>query len=116
MTLPVPRSYEPMEALSVPEIATGATWQYEPKWDGFSCLATKDRQKVDLKFKSGQPGSTPAHFIVFDFLVSAAGKDLITLPLSQRRQKLEQFVRKFLLKSKLIELSPATTSIASTRN
>ena len=34
MTLPLPRSYAPMEALLVDELPTGDEWQYEPKWDG----------------------------------------------------------------------------------
>ena len=39
MTLPLARSYAPMEALLVAELPVGAEWQYEPKWDGFRCLA-----------------------------------------------------------------------------
>ena len=46
---------EPMEALSVDEIPTGSEWQYEPKWDGFRCLAFRDGDKVELQSKSGQP-------------------------------------------------------------
>jgi ATP-dependent DNA ligase len=30
-------------------------WQYEPKWDGFRCLAFKVDNKVDLRAKSGKP-------------------------------------------------------------
>jgi len=44
-----------MEALSVDEIPTGDEWQYEPKWDGFRCLAFRDGDKVELQSKSGQP-------------------------------------------------------------
>jgi ATP-dependent DNA ligase len=44
-----------MEARSVGEIPTGPEWQYEPKWDGFRCLVFRDRGKVDLQSKSGQP-------------------------------------------------------------
>ena len=47
--------YAPMEALSVDEIPTGDGWQYEPKWDGFRCLAFRDGDKVELQSKSGQP-------------------------------------------------------------
>jgi ATP-dependent DNA ligase len=28
-----------MEALLVDQLPTGAQWRYEPKWDGFRCLA-----------------------------------------------------------------------------
>jgi ATP-dependent DNA ligase len=45
-----------MDALLVSEIPTGAgAWQYEPKWDGFRCLAFRDGRHVDLQSKSGQP-------------------------------------------------------------
>jgi ATP-dependent DNA ligase len=44
----------PMEALSVDEIPIGPVWQYEPKWDGFRCLAFRDGDKVELQSKSGQ--------------------------------------------------------------
>jgi ATP-dependent DNA ligase len=43
-----------MEALLVDEIPTGA-WQYEPKWDGFRCIAFRDGKKIELQSKSGQP-------------------------------------------------------------
>jgi ATP-dependent DNA ligase len=44
----------PMEAKSADALpdASGA-WQYEPKWDGFRCLAYKEGNAVDLKGKSG---------------------------------------------------------------
>jgi ATP-dependent DNA ligase len=44
-----------MEALSVDEIPTGDDWQYEPKWDGFRCLAFRDGDEVQLQSKAGQP-------------------------------------------------------------
>jgi ATP-dependent DNA ligase len=45
----------PMEALSVDEIPTGAGWQYEPKWDGFRCLAFRDGDSVYLQSKGEKP-------------------------------------------------------------
>jgi ATP-dependent DNA ligase len=30
-------------------------WQYEPKWDGFRCLAFKGSEVVELRAKSGKP-------------------------------------------------------------
>jgi ATP-dependent DNA ligase len=45
----------PMEARSVEEIPTGEEWQYEPKWDGFRCLAFRDGDKIFLQSKNGQP-------------------------------------------------------------
>ena len=44
-----------MEARSVEEIPTGDEWQYEPKWDGFRCLAFRDGDKIFLQSKNGQP-------------------------------------------------------------
>jgi ATP-dependent DNA ligase len=55
VTLPIPRTYEPMEAKLVDELPTGDDWQYEPKWDGFRCLAFRDGDKVDLMSKAGKP-------------------------------------------------------------
>ena len=43
-----------MEAKLVEELPDG-DWQYEPKWDGFRCLAFKAGGEVDLKAKSGKP-------------------------------------------------------------
>jgi ATP-dependent DNA ligase len=45
----------PMEARSVDEIPVGDDWQYEPKWDGFRCLAFRDGKNVFLQSKAGQP-------------------------------------------------------------
>src|ERR1043165_7052260 len=55
MTLPLKQPYEPMEAKSVERLPSGKQWQFEPKWDGFRCLAFRDGDKVDLQSKSGQP-------------------------------------------------------------
>jgi ATP-dependent DNA ligase len=45
----------PMEATSVEEIPVGEGWQYEPKWDGFRCIAVRDGDEVALRSKAGQP-------------------------------------------------------------
>jgi ATP-dependent DNA ligase len=55
MTLPIARTYPPMEARLVDELPTGKSWQYEPKWDGFRCLAFRDGDKVELMSKAGKP-------------------------------------------------------------
>jgi ATP-dependent DNA ligase len=44
-----------MEAKLVDELPTGDNWQYEPKWDGFRCLAFRDGDKIDLMSKAGKP-------------------------------------------------------------
>jgi ATP-dependent DNA ligase len=45
----------PMEAKSVKALPTGDGWQFEPKWDGFRCLAFKSGDKVAIYAKSGKP-------------------------------------------------------------
>jgi ATP-dependent DNA ligase len=54
MRLSIKTPFAPMEALLVKEIPTGPQWEYEPKWDGFRCLAFRDGNKVELQSKSGQ--------------------------------------------------------------
>jgi ATP-dependent DNA ligase len=44
-----------MSALLVGEIPEGPGWQYEPKWDGFRCIAFKDGDSIELQSKVGQP-------------------------------------------------------------
>ena len=55
MMLPIGVDYAPMEAKLVDALPSGDGWQYEPKWDGFRCLAFKDGDDVDLRSKAGQP-------------------------------------------------------------
>jgi ATP-dependent DNA ligase len=52
--MPLKPPIPPMEARSVDEIPTGDAWQYEPKWDGFRCLAFRDGDKIFLQSKNGQ--------------------------------------------------------------
>ena len=44
-----------MEAVLAAELPDGEGWQYEPKWDGFRCLARRDGDEVTLTSKSGKP-------------------------------------------------------------
>ena len=44
-----------MEARSVDELPADANWHYEPKWDGFRCLAFRDGDEIFLQSKAGQP-------------------------------------------------------------
>src|ERR1700761_620827 len=55
LKLPLQPPFPPMEAKLVDEIPHGELWQYEPKWDGFRCLAFRDGDKVELQSKAGQP-------------------------------------------------------------
>lgn len=168
MTLPLAKNYPPMEALPATELPAGLEWQYEPKWDGFRCLAFRDNKRVDLMSKSSKPLTryfpelvaalaalkatrfvvdgelvipingglsfdhllmrihpaasriaklsqlTPCLFIVFDLLVD--GKEpLVKQPLEARRQRLEEFARKYLKSNQTIRLSPATQDLAVAR-
>jgi ATP-dependent DNA ligase len=53
--LPVNPPYPPMEAASKDELPKGEGWLYEPKWDGFRCLAFRQGKTVLLQSKAGQP-------------------------------------------------------------
>jgi ATP-dependent DNA ligase len=50
----LPMPFAPMEAAADDEIPVGQEWQYEPKWDGFRCLAFRRGKKVHLQSKSGK--------------------------------------------------------------
>ncbi len=69
MTLPIAKTYPPMEAAPATSLPEGAQWQYEPKWDGFRCLAFRDQGRIDLQSKSGKPLTR-----YFPELVAALGK------------------------------------------
>jgi ATP-dependent DNA ligase len=45
----------PMEALLAAELPKGEGWQYEPKWDGFRCIARRDGETVEMTSRSGKP-------------------------------------------------------------
>ncbi len=48
------RDQKPMLAKLVHELPEGE-FVYEPKWDGFRCLAFRDRDAVDLRSRHGRP-------------------------------------------------------------
>src|ERR1700721_1158168 len=51
----LPLDTEPMEAKAAERLpADDGLWQYEPKWDGFRCLAFKAGDAVKLRAKSGK--------------------------------------------------------------
>jgi ATP-dependent DNA ligase len=53
--MPLKPPFPPMEARLVDEIPAGEGWQYEPKWDGFRCIAFRDGDRTYLQSKAGQP-------------------------------------------------------------
>lgn len=44
-----------MEAVLAAELPEGHGWQYEPKWDGFRCIARRDGEAVEMISRSGKP-------------------------------------------------------------
>jgi ATP-dependent DNA ligase len=55
MAMPLALDTPPMEARLTDEIPAGEGWQFEPKWDGFRCLAFRDGDEIELMSKSGKP-------------------------------------------------------------
>ena len=45
--LPLQPPIEPMEARSAATLPVGDEWTYEPKWDGFRCVAFRDGKDID---------------------------------------------------------------------
>jgi ATP-dependent DNA ligase len=45
----------PMEASLAEALPEGEGWQYEPKWDGFRCIAIRSGDEMELWSKSGKP-------------------------------------------------------------
>src|SRR5690242_13820700 len=50
----LPLTTAPMEAKLVDELPKESGWQFEPKWDGFRCLAFREGGSVELRAKSGK--------------------------------------------------------------
>ncbi len=96
--LPLRPPYPPMEAASEDELPKGEGWLYEPKWDGFRCLAFRKGKTVLLQSKAGQPlgryfpelvaalGALPLRTFVLDgeIVIRAAGGSLDFDALLQR--------------------------------
>ncbi|MGA8574499.1 MAG: ATP-dependent DNA ligase [Candidatus Cybelea sp.] len=45
---------EPMETRQLQKLPEGDEWTYEPKWDGFRCIAFRDDGEIELQSKSGE--------------------------------------------------------------
>jgi ATP-dependent DNA ligase len=78
-----------MEARQVDDLPDGPGWQYEPKWDGFRCLARRAGDTVELLGRSGKSlaryfpdivtallATKPKHFMLDGELVIPVGKTL----------------------------------------
>jgi len=98
---------EPMEALLVSALPSEPGWSFEPKWDGFRCLAVKRDGTVRLFAKSGKvlhryfpemvaalAALQPANFILDGELVIPVGESLSFDALQMRLHPAESRVRK----------------------
>lgn len=107
MKLPVSLEQAVMEADSAAEIPQGAEWQFEPKWDGFRCLAFRDGDEIALRSKAGKPlgryfpdvvdallGLGARRFVLDGELTIPVGKFLSFDDLLQRIHPAESRVRK----------------------
>src|SRR5258705_13368765 len=54
MHLPVNPPVLPMLAKRFEELPAGATWIFEPKWDGFRALVFRDRDEVLIQSRDGK--------------------------------------------------------------
>ena len=104
MAKPVP---EPMEALLAAELPEGDGWQYEPKWDGFRCIARRDGDDIEMISRSGKPlgryfpevleilGATKEkHFVVDGELILPLADRLDFEALQMRLHPAESRIRK----------------------
>jgi ATP-dependent DNA ligase len=113
MALPLPLTFETMDARLVAEIPAGGEWQYEPKWDGFRCLLFRDGRTVELRSRSGQPlsryfpelvaaaaGLAPRKFVLDgEIVIPTAGGGLSFDNLLQRIHPAASRVRKLSLET-----------------
>lgn len=104
---PLPYDTAPMEAKLVDALPTGEGWQFEPKWDGFRCLAFRNGEEVELRAKSGKtlsryfPEVVAAlralpveHFVIDGELAIPVGETLSFDALQLRLHPAESRVRK----------------------
>ncbi|HEV2568419.1 ATP-dependent DNA ligase [Sphingomonas sp.] len=97
----------PMEAKLVEALPEDEGWQFEPKWDGFRCIALRDGGKVELISKSGKSlaryfpevaamlqSLTPKRFILDGELIIPVGDCLSFEALQLRLHPAESRIRK----------------------
>jgi ATP-dependent DNA ligase len=68
---------EPMETRHAQRIPEGDDWTYEPKWDGFRCIAFRDGKNVELQSKSGETLTRYFPEIVSALLEAAAPRFVV---------------------------------------
>jgi ATP-dependent DNA ligase len=104
---PLPLDLAPMEARLVDELAEEPGWQFEPKWDGFRCLAFRAGDEVDLRAKSGKPltryfpemsavlrGLPPSRFVLDGELAIPVGETFSFDALQMRLHPAESRIKK----------------------
>lgn len=107
MDVTAPPDIAPMEARLVETLPDGPDWAFEPKWDGFRCLAFRDGGEVALWSKSGKPldryfpdivaalRTVPSsRFLLDGELVIAEGEGLSFSALQARLHPAESRIRK----------------------
>src|SRR6185312_5933620 len=105
--LAAPRDLHAMEARLVDALPDEPGWQYEPKWDGFRCLAWRDGGAVELVGRSGKEltryfpevaarlaALAPERFILDGELVVPQGKTLSFDSLQMRLHPAESRIKK----------------------
>jgi ATP-dependent DNA ligase len=96
-----------MEARQVDELPRGEGWQYEPKWDGFRCIAKRENKQVELLGRSGKSLARyfpemvealatvePSRFILDGELVIPTGATLSFDALQMRLHPAESRIRR----------------------
>jgi ATP-dependent DNA ligase len=114
-SLAVPVGIEPMEAKLVAELSEEPGWQFEPKWDGFRCLAFRAGDQVDLRAKSGKPlgryfpevvamlmGLKPSRFVIDGELAIPVGDTLSFEALQMRIHPAESRIKKLAVETPAI--------------
>src|SRR5215218_3217995 len=114
-SLPVPVGTAPMEAKLVEDLPSEPGWQFEPKWDGFRCLAFRAGDEVDLRAKSGKPLAryfpevvamlrelAPDRFVIDGELAIPDGETLSFDALQMRLHPAESRIRKLSLETPAI--------------
>jgi ATP-dependent DNA ligase len=71
------RTIEPMEARVADQLPSDLGWQFEPKWDGFRCIASRNAGRVDLRAKSGK--SLTRYFPEVTAMISSLADDNFVL-------------------------------------
>ena len=126
MALPLDSDNPPMEARPVHDLPEGEHWRYEPKWDGFRCLAFRDGQNVELRSKSGQSlgryfpdlaaalGTLKARQFVLDGeIIIPIERRLSFEALQLRLHPAESRVRKLAAEHPAVRLSPSVADRAA---